>query len=309
MHSKVFHPEALYGVTYEQAVCKGQEAADLIRERLLNDAPLMVARFGSVELQCFLNYHFIKMDGSLFSKSISYMKGKIGPFWLEEKSLRSMCNNAGFFPEDEKYLEQFYERMKQDMQSIDILGSWLKEEKVVDDLISKAIKVQLPDLEPYYNKRPWTKALEGKKVLVIHPYAESIQLQYKKRELLFENQDILPVFDLKTIKAVQSIAGSKTGYASWFEALDAMCEDVSKTDFDIAIIGCGAYGLSLAAYVKRIGKKAVHLGGATQILFGIKGKRWEEHEVISKLMNEHWVRPLQSEYPANYTNVEAGCYW
>ena len=79
-------------------------------------------------------------------------------------------------------------------------------------------------------------------------------------------------------------------------------------DFDIAIIGCGAYGFHLAAHVKRIGKKAVHLGGATQALFGIIGKRWENNKV-SFYINENWIRPLLEEIPENANTVEGGCYW
>ena len=75
--------------------------------------------------------------------------------------------------------------------------------------------------------------------------------------------------------------------------------------FDIAIIGCGAYGMPLAAYCKQIGKKAVHLGGATQLLFGIKGKRWDNYS----LYNDYWVRPLESETPRNAGKIESGCYW
>ena len=52
-----------------------------------------------------------------------------------------------------------------------------------------------------------------------------------------------------------------------------MEERIGKIDFDVALLGCGAYGLPFAASIKRMGKKAVHLGVATQILFGIKGKR------------------------------------
>ena len=51
-----------------------------------------------------------------------------------------------------------------------------------------------------------------------------------------------------------------------------------KIDFDVAIIGCGAYGFPLAAKLKQAGKQAIHLAGATQLLFGIKGKRWEEYQ-------------------------------
>ena len=60
-----------------------------------------------------------------------------------------------------------------------------------------------------------------------------------------------------------------------------------------------------------MGKKSVHLGGATQVLFGIKGKRWEGElkHIGDKFYNEYWVRPLESERPKNYLSVEQGCYW
>ena len=80
-------------------------------------------------------------------------------------------------------------------------------------------------------------------------------------------------------------------------------------DYDVAIIGCGAYGFSLAAHTKRMGKKAIHLGGATQILFGIKGKRWDELPAVNKFYNKYWVRPLPEETPARKERVEGGCYW
>ena len=36
---------------------------------------------------------------------------------------------------------------------------------------------------------------------------------------------------------------------------------------------------------------AVQMSGATQLLFGIKGKRWDTHPIISKLYNEAWGPP------------------
>ena len=85
-----------------------------------------------------------------------------------------------------------------------------------------------------------------------------------------------------------------------------------KIDFDIAILGCGAYGMPLAVKLKRAGKQAVHLGGATQLLFGIKGTRWEAKNYptnIAKLFNEYWVRPSASEKVKGREKVEGGCYW
>lgn len=77
------------------------------------------------------------------------------------------------------------------------------------------------------------------------------------------------------IPAVQSLGGENNGFTTWFEALDWMKQEITSKSFDICIIGCGAYGFHLAAHVKRIGKQAIHMGGATQLLFGIKGNRWE----------------------------------
>jgi hypothetical protein len=304
------HPlNSTFGVSYENALFQHQAASDLIKEKLLAEGPAMICRFGSVELTCVLNYYFVQQRKTFFTKSINYINGKSTPFWWDDETLSSMCNNAGFFPASIELLEKFSKLMLDDMNQVDILGSWLKEENLLHHYLTNAIKVRLPDLEPYYHSEPWTVALKGKTVLVIHPYDESIRSQYTQREKLFPNTNILPEFNLKTIKAVQSIANNKTNFKTWFEAYEFMCKQISETEFDIAIIGCGAYGFPLAAHVKRIGKKAVHLGGSTQILFGIKGKRWEDHEFISKLMNKHWVRPSQNEVPANYNKVEDGCYW
>lgn len=51
---------------------------------------------------------------------------------------------------------------------------------------------------------------------------------------------------------------------------------MDAVDYDIVLLGCGAYGFPLAAYAKRRGKQAIHMGGSLQLLFGIKGKRWED---------------------------------
>ena len=45
------------------------------------------------------------------------------------------------------------------------------------------------------------------------------------------------------------------------------------------------------------------MSGATQLLFGIKGKRWDDHPVISKLYNPAWVRPDETEGISNKENV------
>ena len=88
-----------------------------------------------------------------------------------------------------------------------------------------------------------------------------------------------------------------------------MKDEIAKKDFDIALIGCGAYGLPLASHVKRLGKIGIHMGGCLQLLFGIKGQRWDSIKKINKFYNDSWVRPLEADKPKNYLKVENGCYW
>ena len=148
-----------------------------------------------------------------------------------------------------------------------------------------------------------------KKVLIVHPFSETIIKQYKNRKNIFTNQNILPEFQIDTVKAVQSLSGEDKRFKSWFDALDYMKNEMSKKTFDIALIGCGAYGLPLAGHAKRLGKIGIHLGGSLQLLFGIKGKRWDNDPQVNKFYNDYWVRPSESDKPKNYIKVEDGCYW
>lgn len=282
-------------------------ANDLIYKTLMSDEPCMIARYGSTEMANLINYIGVKKNNR--SKK-DYITGKSLKWWWDPVVMKQLQVWSGFFPPTQKKIEAFCDLMLEDTQQVDILGSWLHEEKYLEQGLAGAKRVMLEDLEPFFCSNPWTRALEGKKVLVVHPFVDTIEQQYKKRKLLFDNS-LLPEFDLKTVKAVQSVAGAETEFEGWFEALESMKNQIDAVDYDICIIGCGAYGFPLAAHVKRNGKKAFHMAGATQLLFGIKGKRWENYIVwpYMNLFNEHWVRPGENEKPKNATVVEGACYW
>lgn len=295
------------------------EASKIIYNLLSDKKPCMIARFGANELNATINYlSIISNHHSL----IRYIKGEQFEWWWNKNIMYCMQNNAGFFPSTPQNMHRFGELMIEDIKEIDLLGSWLNNERLIYEYINKAKVVHLRTLEPFWvQNTPWTKALEGKKVLVIHPFAQLIYKQYtEKRTLLFNNPAILPSFNLQTIQAVQSLGGENKNFKDWFDALHYMQKEIDQKDYDICLIGCGAYGLPLAAHVKRRGKKAIHLGGALQLLFGIKGKRWENpnygvkewgipYGSYLKLMNQYWVRPGDNERPRNADKVEEACYW
>ncbi|MBR6125558.1 hypothetical protein IKQ19_18530, partial [Candidatus Saccharibacteria bacterium] len=263
-------------------------ASEMIYSLLVSDNPCMICRYGSVELNCVLNYLSIKKGGLPI---FNYITNKRYQWWWNKKALGEMQNNAGFFPVEIPLIEKFSEIMLEASRQVDILGHWLDQEFLLKDYLPNSVeKVTLLMLEPYWSKNPWTRALKGKKVVVVHPFAELIEKQYKeKRTVLFENHDVLPEFELRMVKAVQSLGGNCSQFKNWFDALDWMKQEIDKEPYDVALIGCGAYGMPLAAYAKKTGHKAVHLAGALQLLFGIRGKRWDDPnygEMVFKQKNK-----------------------
>ena len=265
---------------------------------ILSGNPFLAGRFGATELFCVRTFDF-----EVESKY--------------DKVLSQMENWSGFFPSKKELGDKFKNLMLDLLPEANVMGIWMLpfEEYYLNSYGNKQLKTTyLLDLEPWSSpEKPWSAALKGKKVLVIHPFKETIERQYKRREEIFPGTDILPKFELITLKAVQTVAGEEDNrFSTWFDALEWMYQEAMKIDFDVAIIGCGAYGFPLAAKLKQAGKQAIHLAGATQLLFGIKGKRWEENTAFSyvqKFFNDAWVYPSDEDKPKEASKVENGCYW
>ncbi len=278
----------------DRSFLSDDEGNKIIYNAILDGKPFVAGRFGSTELSI--------MTGREARENKRYAA-------CDDNRL---CDLSGFFPNDKKAIDRFCVEMKKDIGLVDLLASWYlpMEEYFVARYMPYARISGLVCVEPYAFEVPWSAALKGKKVLVVHPFARSIKRQYDRREKIYPGTDILPPFELKVIKAVQTIAGEKDErFRDWFEALEYMKERMQENDFDIAIIGCGAYGLPLAVAAKRMGKVAIHMGGATQLLFGIIGNRWMNNGTIKAFSNEYWIRPDKTEVPERSGIVEGACYW
>lgn len=302
--------------------CDRQSSNDKIFNLLSSGKPCMIARFGTTEINCVNNYLSVHNKESLWKKILFYITDNTHTPWWNKDHFKTMSTYSGIFPIGEDTAERFSQRYLKDIPEIDILACHQYYEKFMP-LRNDVQRIQLEMLYPFFVERPWTRILKGKKVLVIHPFEDTIKSQYEKRNLLFKNHEILPDFELKTIKAVQTVAGNESEFKSWFDALSYMEKQIDVVDFDIAIIGCGAYGLPLAAHIKRMGKQAIHTAGGTQLLFGILGRRWlvdyqgywhyrpgiDIDLNYRPLFNDAWVFPDDSEKPKNAIKVENACYW
>ena len=237
------HLNGLSVYRYFRRKLNREETQDWIRDRIERGVPTMVARYGGNESH---------VTGEAIGMELGLKKG------IRKKILLQINRDAGLFPYGNDTAYRFGMLMKESSRQLDLLAVW---HTVMQDYLVNCVcpddmlTTSLPDIEPYYCRHPWTSALAGKKVVVVHPFQKTIEEQYLKREKLFDDPEVLPEFELRTVKAVQTIAFSEDDrFSSWFDALDYMFKEVMKEDFDVAIIGCGAYGFPLAAKIRAAGK-------------------------------------------------------
>jgi hypothetical protein len=172
-------------------------------------------------------------------------------------------------------------------------------------------------LEPYYaimdDIIPWSHKLMGKKVLIIHPFVESFKKQlnagftiYKNNPIFMEDQEFIFYKPYNT-------SGKNHLHKNWKQTFEIMCSEISKLDFDIALLGCGGYGVPLCGFIyDKLNKSAIYIGGGLQLLFGVMGKRWDNTEMWQNIINENdceFIRPSEEETIKNKDLVSDGCYW
>ena len=222
---------------------------------------------------------------------------------------RNMCDNS------DEYAKKWVEIFEEDLKEADIYACFGQDAYMEHYLMEAYAKPRYIIHAGYINALwlddPWWRELKGKKVLIINPFVETMEMQYKRRELVWGVKEVLPEMDIRFLKSVWYISSDdNSGFSNWFEALEYLYAEAAKIDFDIALISCGPFSTFLAAKFKRDGKQAIQCGGVLQIFFGIRGARWDDSEPYKQFYNEYWVRPPKVEAPKGTDKLDNGIsYW
>lgn len=273
-----------------------QEGNDLFA-RLIHQ-PAAIGKIGRSELVA-LRHYLRRADSS----------GHCGS-WGHHATL--LYRNAGVYPFEPAIFSRFCKTFLETLTHLDALAVYFNwEENAVRRRFAPKATLMAPRaLEPFYHDQPWSRHLVGKRVLVVSPFAESIKAQYQRRREVWPTKpELLPDFELQTLRVPLFACLNAAEYPDWFVALDAMREQMASIPFDVAVVGAGAWSIPLVVHAKSLGAWAIHLGGATQILFGVKGRAWENHKQISAFFNEAWTRPSARETPQGIHKIENGRYW
>lgn len=279
-----------------EEILSSQEGNDLLARSI--HRPAAIGKIGACEMAAVRHYW-----------RLADSRGHCETWGWEGKKL---YRNAGVYPPEPIIFSRFCRVYEEALKHLDVLAVWFNfgEKAARRRFAPKAALTELDALEPYYNDRPWSQHLTGKRVLVVSPFADSIQAQYLRRlEVWRAKPEVLPSFHLRTVRVPLSAFLTAPEHSDWFAALEAMREEMARAPFDVAVVGAGAWSLPLVAHAKSLGAWAIHLGGVTQVLFGLRGNRWEKNERITSFFNEAWTRPLPSETPQSAHLIEGGCYW
>jgi len=277
------------------------DGCSLLERAILESQPYAAGKMGSTEANAGLDY----------LRRQKARKARRVPKDYRPYIFHTLFLNSGVFPQTAEFFDLFCDAYLNVVSQCDMLVSWdvAGEPEILSRYCKSATLVRGKCLEPYHLQEPWTAALKGKKVLVISPFVDSIKSQYARREELWQNPNLLPSFELLTVRAPFSAGLAKPVDADWFAAVSRLQAEMDTLEYDVALIGAGAFSLPLAVHAKSKGKVGVHLGGPLQILFGVCGGRWLRYKDFVHVFNSSWVRPSPEERPSGFKANEDGCYW
>ena len=273
---------------------------------------------GSEKIAKCIEYHLTLQEGAIIGRNGSTELSTI----LFNFPYKNLEQYSGIFPSESnesmaEWLKVYTEATKE--SSIFAAGWYAllasQEIQYLKKLSPLLDLIPLRSLEPYYTDHPWTRVLENKRITVVSSFADTMRKQIEKKDDIWEGKYILPNAEYSFVRSYYcpSIAKGSCewpkGIVCWKTAVEYLYKEILKTKPKIVLIGCGGLAMPLALKLKHSGIISIVLGGAIQILFGIKGSRWEGHKEISEFFNDSWTFPSQNEIPNNAKKIENSCYW
>lgn len=281
-----------------------QESNQFMIEHIQSNAPFLISRLG-IGPETSITYNFLNNVDS------------------DAQSIYTLHNNGGIYCNSMEQLREYSAKYAECLNHSTALAEWRTENTLLSKYEQyfirtyglKCLTYQI--LEPFYcieeKIKPWSHFLLGKKVLVVHPFVESMQQQLRSGFQMYKNHRLFSEGQEFVFYKSYNTSGMTRLHSSWMETFELMCADISKLDFDIALLGCGGYGLPLCDFLyTKMNKSAIYIGGGLQLLFGVMGNRWMNEPMWKRIIAENgskFIRPNANEQIQNQHTIERACYW
>ena len=291
---------------------------DYIKNKISENKHFIIPRVSVIENNLAVFARMLKKNNNLISTNVQQIIPEI------HKMIPEIKNNAGIQLSGLQSIIKYSDMYLSAFENCEMFAGWeiqgnqVKQMQTSYNYIlqnyasNKQIIWALNfDIFHYIYNQPWTFALKGKKILLISCFEESLKKQIPIREKIYDGVDLFPECVFEILKPPMTNANNPSEefdveLIRFYEKLN-----VVKNQYDVALVSAGGYSTIICNHIFNSGKSAIQVSGVLQMYFGILGKRWlkERKDVVQLFMNEHWTKPLETEKPPNWENVEGGCYW
>lgn len=242
---------------------------------------------------------------------------------------RAMKSNAGVWLPDPRNVQKYAQEYVRAFANCEMYAGWESQGNVFSDIAKSQTELRTAlgaerkmfwacalDIFHYIYSNPWTRALQGKRLLIISAFAETMAKQVAQGNLskIYDGVELFPSCQFQFVKPPMGLADSKVDeYAvemtKFYKRLDKY-----KRSYDVALVSCGGIGNAVCNYLFEAHKKsAIYVGGVLPMYFGILGRRWEDErpDVVKMFAegNPAWTRPATHERPSGFSTIEGGAYW
>ena len=247
---------------------------------------------------------------------------------LETELPHYFMNQTGLFPATAQFIREYNQFYVGHLRTLDCIGlcygQWELPLVRAYRLDQKARLVHYSQQEPDRSSPSreglcYLPLFAGKKVLIICPFGTLLAQRANK----------------ETFEAVWAKTGKKWFYPASVDALEFpygfvsetqqrygtalrlfenIAEQISRRDFDVALVAAAGLGTPIVSHVRSMGKVAIYMGGHLQILFGVLGKRWRDRkDWQERYFNDRWIDMPDAWKPKTLVQgvkvCDNGAYW
>jgi len=321
-------PQFIHVFHYHTTQIRNYSTADRIKDPYGSVFP--VGCEGNFKPDCSLEDADILYDYIISKGDLPYLIPRPGaiesmvshnPEGLSDAQIKTMKNNAGINLTSVKSAKRWAKEYMTAFYNCEVFAAWDKnfqdrmyryisgQQNHLDGLGKRKIWAHCFDVFEQIERRPWTLALKGKRVLLVSQLEESIKEQLTKTHAYGMN--LFPECTFVFLKPPQT-AGDEMSL-DWHDEIEIFYRKLEKItdEYDVALVSAGGYGNIICNKIFSFKKQAIYVGGVMQMFWGILGNRWlvERGLTTGLYLNENWVRPKLCERPAGSKKIEGGCYW
>ena len=266
---------------------------------LLSDKPSWISRYGGSDTDV---YESIKKTNHISKQMIDWIRKYNGFFCKDINLISSVLT---------KSINEYYDSL----QNSDFIT--IGAERYIKSIIENKNNINNPFIDKQISSYsfiegfdPFFKSFqiwgENKKILIISPFSKSIKYQtspdrinkiladsYKFPNCLFTTYQTPITYNTDGCNSTY-FKRVTDGCNSWLDISEKMCDEIKDIEFDIAFISAGIYTMHIGNFIKKIGKKAIYIGGMLNVLFNIYGSRYDNTFFNSFMNKEYQIDVMDS---------------